>query len=206
VDSVRLSRRLRATDVVTDLLRLVALGSLVVGILLYPVNAVVAFAVVLVIMLVPRVAELPRPVDLAVCITWLVAGWAKVAGWYVAVSWLDFVVHGVTTGTSAAALYLLLVRIGLVPPLQDPAIRRAGIVLLTTALGMSIGVLWEFYEWIAYANLPGRDYVGYTDTVADLLMDTLSSLAAGIGLAVWASFGWRTRRLRTRDVQAAVNP
>lgn len=191
---------------VTDLLRLAALGSLVVGILRYPVNAVVAFTVVLVIMLVPRVAELPRPIDLAVCITWLPAGWAKVAGWYGAVSWLDFVIHGVTTGASAAALYLLLVRIGLVPPLQDRAIHRAGIVLLTTALGMSIGVLWEFYEWIAYTNLPGRDYVGYTDTIADLLMDTVSSSVAGIGLAVWASFGWRTRRLRTRDVQAAVNP
>lgn len=132
VGSVRLSRRLRTTDVVTDLLRLVALGSLVVGILLYPVNAVVAFAVVLVIMLVPRVAELPRPVDLAVCITWLVAGWAKVAGWYGAGELARLRRPRRHHGASAAALYLLLVRIGLVPPLQDPAIRRAGIVLLTT--------------------------------------------------------------------------
>jgi hypothetical protein len=200
-----LSRLLRVTDVVTDLLRLVALVSAIAAIPSYPAESVLTFVVVFLVLLVPRIAALPRPVDLAVCITWLLAGWSKVAGWYGTVDWLDWVVHGTTTGASAAAVYLLLVRIGLVPPLQDRNIRRAAIVLLTAALGMAIGVLWEFYEWLAYTNLPGRDYVGYDDTVADLLMDTVSSLLAGAGLAVWASFGWRTQRWRIRDVRAAAS-
>lgn len=185
-------RLLRAADLVSDLLRVVALLSVGLATLLYGWGGLRVFVVVLLVVLVPRIAQLPRPVDLAVCLAWVLTGWSNVTGLWITTSWADVVTHGITPGASAAALYLLLVRVELLPPLQDRHIRRAAIVLLTVALGALIGVVWEFYEWIVYRE-PGPA-VGYDDTILDLLMDLTGSLLAGAGLAVWASFGWQTQR------------
>lgn len=191
-------RLLRAADRVADLLRVVALASIALATLLDGWNGLRVFVVVFLVVLVPRIADLPRPVDLAVCVAWVFSGWSNVTGLWITTSWADVVTHAVTPGVSAVAFYLLLVRVELVPPLQDRLIRGVAIVLLTVALGALVGVMWEFYEWIVYRE--SGPAVGYDDTIADLLMDVLGSLVAGVGLAVWASFGGRTRRLPMRDV------
>lgn len=192
---------LRAADWIADGLRGFALASIALASAFYSWEGAAMFVLVFCIALVPRIADLPRPVDLALALVWLLTGWSNVTGLWITTSWADFVTHGITPGATAAAIYLLLVRVQLVPPLQQRAVRRAALVLITVALGVTIGVLWEFYEWIRFDE--SGPAVGYDDTIADLLMDSLGSLVAGLGLAVWAACGWGTRRLAVADVAAA---
>jgi hypothetical protein len=192
---------LRGGDLVTDLLRVVSLASIAVAGLLYSWSGVLVFVFVTAVLAVPRIAALPRPVDAAVGVTWLAAGWANAAGWYVSAPWVDIPIHATTPGATAGAVYLLLVRIDLVPPLQHRVVSRRALVLLTFAVGATIAVLWEFYEWLRYHG-QGPPLVGYGDTILDLLMGCLGSLVVGFGLAVWATAGWGTRRLPIHAEQA----
>ena len=141
---------LRWADGVADALRVVAVLSIVVAGLLYSWTDALVFVVVAAVLWVPRIAALPRPVDVAIGITWLVAGWANAAHWYVTHPWVDIPIHGTTPGASAAAVYLLLVRVQLVPELGDRLVRRRALVLITFALSATLAVLWEFYEWVRY--------------------------------------------------------
>lgn len=187
---------------VADLFRLFALASVAVGSIVYGWGAGVSFVIIFLITLIPRLVGQPRWVDVAVDVTWLTSVWVNVVGLYQTTSWLDYPIHFFTVGVNAGALYLLLILVSLVPPLQHRRVRSAALVLITLALGALVGVLWEFYEWVAYDPnaYPNREVVGYTDTIADLLMDTTGSLAMGIGLAVWAVAGWDTRRTPLRVV------
>jgi hypothetical protein len=189
---------LRVSDAAADLVRVVAAAGLVWAVATGTLADVAVFAVVLVVVLVPRLTALPRPVDAAVAISWTVAGWANVLGLYVAVPWIDIPVHATTPGATAAAVYLLLARAGLVGGLHEPGTRRAAIVVATTAVGTMLAVLWEFYEWPLYDGA-GPPVVGYDDTVLDLLMGTLSSVVAGVCLAIWSASGRGTERLALRD-------
>jgi hypothetical protein len=157
-------------------------------------KAVAVFAVVVVIALVPRLAALPRPVDLAVGLTWTAAAWANVLGRYVTHPWVDIPVHATTPGATAAAAYLLLARTDLASDLKDDDIRRTAVVVLTTAVGTTLAVWWEFYEWIVYRD-DGPPQVGYDDTLLDLLLGSASSAVAGLGLALWSAAGWGTARV-----------
>jgi hypothetical protein len=189
---------LRVVDAAADAVRVLALAGLVWSLVWGGWSDVVVFAVVLVVVLLPRLTALPRPVDLAVAVTWTVAGWANVLDWYVIVPWVDIPVHATTPGATAAAVYLLLARGRLVAGLQDDDVKRAAVVIVTTAVGTTLAVWWEFYEWIVYHGA-GPPEVGYDDTVLDLLMGTLSSVVAGVGLAVWSAAGWGTLRLDARS-------
>lgn len=184
---------LHRVDAGADALRLGALLSIVVAGLLYSWTDALVFVVVSAVLWVPRIAALPRPVDLVIAVTWLTAGWADAAHWYVTDPWVDIPIHGTTPGASAAAVYLLLVRVQLVPALQDRQVRRRALVLITFVLGAALAVLWEFYEWVRYHG-QGPPLVGYNDTILDLLMGCIGSLVAGVGLAWWATAGWGTRR------------
>ncbi|MBW0093671.1 hypothetical protein I4I73_29915 [Pseudonocardia sp. KRD-184] len=188
---------LRVGDLVADLVRVVAAAGVAWSAVAGTAADVAVFAVVVAVVLVPRLTALPRPVDAAVAVTWVVAGWANVLGLYVAVGWIDIPVHATTPGATAAAVYLLLARAGLVAGLHEPGTRRAAIVVVTTAVGTTLAVWWEFYEWIVYHGA-GPPVVGYGDTVLDLLMGTLSSAVAGLGLALWSAAGWGTERLALR--------
>ncbi|MFN2497306.1 MAG: hypothetical protein ABR608_15615 [Pseudonocardiaceae bacterium] len=78
-------------------------------------------------------------------------------------------------------------------------------MLLTLALGAALAVLWEFYEWLAYAGPGGAPVIGYTDTIGDLLNGCIGSVVAGIGLAVWARASWGTRRIPLRETAPAAD-
>jgi hypothetical protein len=108
-------------------------------------------------------------------------GWANVLGWYGIHPWVDIPVHATTLGATAAAVYLLLARADLASDLQDDDIRRPAVVVLTTAVGTTLAVWWEFYEWIVYRH-DGPPQVGF----------------AGLGLALWATAGWGTARVPAR--------
>jgi hypothetical protein len=55
------------------------------------------------------------------------------------------------------------------------------LVLLVVALGLSIGALWELYEWIGRNWLGNTSiHVGYDETILDLAMDGLGSLTVAL--------------------------
>lgn len=184
------------SGVLADILRAAVLVSIVAAVLWYPPEAVVRFALLFLLVLVPRIAAMPRPFDAAFVATLLLATWSGVAGWYSAVSWLDLAVHCVATGATGAMLYLAFARIDIVSDLHDPPLRghHSGIVVLTLAFGSSAAVLWEFYEWLGNEYLTATIHVGYDDTIGDLAMGATGSLVAGLTLVAWAAAGWGTRR------------
>ncbi|HEV2071759.1 MAG TPA: hypothetical protein VGR26_18395 [Acidimicrobiales bacterium] len=145
----------------------------------------IRFALVFLILLAPRFLHIPAPVDTAFAVALLVAAWAGAAGWYHAAWWVDVVVHFITTGVSAGATYLMLVHLGILvrADLRGSVRERSRLVLLVVALGLAIGALWELYEWAARNWLGNTSiHVGYDDTILDLAMDGLGSLAVALVL------------------------
>jgi hypothetical protein len=192
-----LIRLQRMTGILADLCRVVAVGSIIAAVVWYGPAEIARFGLVFLGMLVPRLTRVPRPFDLAFCGTLLVAAWSGVTATYAAVTWWDTAVHAVTTGAVAAMVYLVLARLGVAHGLHETrplSHHRGHVVVLTVALGLTVGVLWEFWEWIGHRYLNASIIVGYTDTLADLAAGGAGSLLAGGALVGWASSGWGTRR------------
>lgn len=180
------SARPHALRLTADAIRFLVLCS-AVAVALTPQDGAVMLALLFLALLVPRVARLPALPDLMVCavLTW--ATWSAVGRWYRVTDWYDTLVHSITPGTVAAALYLLLSRRRLLPPPGDPSLRRAAVPLITTAVGATVAVLWELYEGLATQVFSARIRVGYEDTLVDLAAGVSSSLVAGLALAWWAA-------------------
>lgn len=172
----------RVLTLIADVFRAAVLAGAVVALLSDQVEGALRLGLVFLILLAPRLAGLPRPIDLAVSVLLPLATVASLFHWYRSVGWLDWVMHACTTGALAAMGYLLLVRSPLLPAREHQS--AGSTVLLTTMTGVTLGVVWEFYEWCAEKVFGIRIGVGYTDTVADLAMDTLGSLAAGLVLCL----------------------
>ncbi|WP_344129454.1 hypothetical protein [Luedemannella flava] len=169
-----------------DLARVAALVAAVVCVVNGQWDDVARFAVVLSVLLASRLARMPRVFDAALGVTLTVATVAMAASWYDTVPWVDIVIHGTTTGAVAAVATVAMGRARLLPLAQcgTPAV-----VVLVVAVGFSLGVLWEFWEWLATHVFGMIMVVGYTDTIVDLAMDGASSLLAGVALAAWLGNG-----------------
>lgn len=177
----------RTAGILADVLRAAVLAAAVLTALSDQVEGAIRLGLVFLILLAPRLAGLPRPVDLAVCVLLPLATAASLFHWYRQITWLDWVLHCVCTGALAAMTYLLLLRTPLLPPQRHQT--RGAVVFLATLVGLALGVVWEFYEWFAEIVAGIRIGVGYTDTIADLAMDTLGSLLAGFVLMAWMASG-----------------
>lgn len=159
------------------------------------------FAVVFAVLLGARVLKVSAPFDAAFCLALLAAMWAAAQQWYSTVVWVDEVVHFFATGATAAAAYLMLAQLELLPGVEEQleAARRTSLVLLLTILGLGIAAVWEFLEWIGQQVAPQDMHVGYTDTILDMALGGAGSLIAGGLLLLWA------RRHRREAVVADVN-
>lgn len=173
----------RVTRIIADLLRVAVLVGVVVTAMSDEVEGTVRLALVLVILLAVRIAKVPGPFDLSVGLLLSTAAVALMTDLYSQLPWLDWVLHCLTTGAVAAAAFLVSVRVGMLP--RPPAPRGATTVLMTTTLGVTLGVLWEFYEWFAQVVIGIQIGVGYDDTIADLAMDMAGSLLAGFAVLLW---------------------
>lgn len=150
-------------------------------------DATFRFAVIAVIMLGSRSADVPTPFAAAFAVFLLLATWAAVQHWYQQVSQFDALVHFLTPGSLAAVAYFVLVRARLLPAPRDfPHLRSWAPVLWVTVVGMAAAVVWEFYEWIVEQVSPAYMTVGYADTLLDLVTGTLGSLVAGGFVLLWA--------------------
>lgn len=154
------------------------------------------FAVVFVVLLAPRQLKIPAPFDAAFCLALLAAMWAAAQQWYTSIVWMDEVVHLVTTGAAAAAAYLMLAQLEMLPGIEEQlqAARRFSLVLLLTITGLGLAAVWEFLEWVGQQLAPQDMHVGYGDTILDMMLGGVGSFLAGVLLLLWARSRQQQRR------------
>ena len=173
-----------ARPVPADLVRVAGAVSLVVALVWRgPVDAAL-MALVLGGLMVPRVLGAPQPLDVAYGAALIVAAWCGALDVYQAVWWSDLALHLVATGLVAAIAYLALVRRGAVPDPRGPHGPR-GVVVVTTALGLGLSVLWEIAEYLGNKHVDPTIYVEYADTIEDMAIGGLGSAVAGLALTRW---------------------
>lgn len=171
---------------VGDAVRVAAALSVAVAVIWFGIPEALGFGVMLVGLMVPRITHLAGPFDAAFSTTILLATWSGVAGLYAAITWWDLAVHFITVGASSAVLYLLLARMDITPGASvGKALPSRSIVVLTSALGISVAVLWEFFEWAGNAFISPGIHVGYVDTIGDLAVGWFGAILAGLLLAQW---------------------
>lgn len=148
----------------------------------------VRFGILALIMLGTRWGNVPAPFAAAFACFMLLATWASVEHWYRDIRLADEVIHFLTPGSMAAALYFLLVNFRMMPgPRESRAHLRSWVpVFWVMIVGVFAAVLWEYYEWVVEQFNPSGMRVGYTDTVLDLVAGTLGSLTAGLLVLWWA--------------------
>lgn len=169
-------------EVVADALRVLAAICIVVaGIGWGPLEGV-SFALVTGAMLLPRLLGVRPAFDIAFGVVTLVAVWFSVLEIYLSVRWSDLPVHFFTNGLWAALGYILLVRIGIVADAATLPRPAASAVVMTTALGLSLGVFWEMFEWFGHTFIDREIYVGYTDSIGDLVVGGVGALLAGCSM------------------------
>lgn len=143
--------------------------------------------------------KVSAPFDAAFWLSLLAAMWAAAQQWYSTIVWVDEVVHLFATGATAAAGYLMLSQLELLPGVEEQleAARRTSLVLLLTVFGLGVAAVWEFLEWLGQLIAPQDMHVGYTDTILDMMLGGAGSLVAGVLLLLW------TRRVQRRRAGAA---
>jgi uncharacterized membrane protein YjdF len=96
----------------------------------------------------------------------------------------------------APVVYIALARLEVVPDPVDRGERHhlVGVFVVTLALGLAIGAVWEIFEWssdhVAGSNLSH----GQSDTIGDLIADGSGALIGGALLVVWTVYGWGSVR------------
>jgi len=163
---------------------------------------VIALTAASAVLLVARVVNLPRWFDFGLVVAMTLIAWGTALHLYGQWFYYDKVVHSLSPVAYAPVLYIVLVRLGVVP---DPgqAIREhrvariSGIFIVTLALGMAVGAGYESIEWFEdkFDILGGHFVKGLWDTETDLLADTTGSLIGATFLTVWSLRGWSSRRV-----------
>lgn len=159
-------------------------------------GAAVRMALTFALVLAVRLVALPRPFDLGFLLGMALQAWGNALGLFEHWPWWDVVVHFVLPFFTAPALYIVLARLDVVPDLAEKteAHHHLGILLITFALGSTVGAVYEMYEWFDDNVFGAGLHVGYDDTIADLFDDGLASLGGGALLVWWATRGWGTTR------------
>lgn len=180
-----------------DVLRAALLiGSLLL--ILLDKNVEAAPLVTVLIVLIPRVLDMPRPFDLAVVLAMSIQAWGNLFDLFDRIHGYDKVVHFLVPMLTSASTYALLVRLDVA---LDPAKRilprqDIGTFLITFLIGLGYTALYELYEFLADAVFGTTLQKSLGDTNGDILAGALGSACGGWIMLVWAHRGWGvTRRL-----------
>lgn len=192
-----------------DLLR----GALIAGAIIAAIAGEASGAIYLAVSaagsLAARWFALPRLIDLAFTLALTVTGFGEALGFYDQWGWFDRVVHVVVPMLFAPTAYIALARGDLVldPADQVPDVRRGpALFLLTFALGVALGALWEIVEYTADAAGLSNLSESNGDTVGDLIADTGGSLLGAGLLLLWTFRGWGSvRRLPGDNRREAIS-
>ncbi len=179
-----------------DVLRL----TIVAGAAVYAVDGQWGSAALLVVLgsvtLVARLVNLPRLYDLSLTLGMALQGFGETLGLYDEFVRFDDLVHFTLPMLTAPVVYIGLARLDVVPDPRDETHLQhyVGIGVVTAALGIAVGALWELFEWRSDAWFGTRLSEDNDDTNGDLFRDTLGSLVGAALLVVWARFGWGSVR------------
>jgi hypothetical protein len=179
-----------------DVLRLVILGGALVFALTGDGGAAALLAFLGAITLAARLVNLPRVYDLCLTLAMALQGFGEVFGLYDRFLHFDDLVHFTLPMLTAPVVYIALARLDVVPDPRDETHLKhyTGIFVVTLALGIAIGALWEIVEWRSDAWFGTSLSVNNDDTVGDLVRDSLGAFAGAALLVVWARFGWGSVR------------
>jgi hypothetical protein len=143
-----------------------------------------------------RPLQLPRVYDAAFILALALQAGGEAIGAYDALPWFDNVAHFSLPFFLAPTLYIALARADVVPdPKDDTRLRHyVGIFVVSFALGVALGGIWEIWEWVSDHSLGSHLQLGLDDTVGDLVADTSGSLCGALLLVCWARYGWGSVR------------
>lgn len=168
------------TETVADLIRIGGVLSFFVALAFFDLTEAAVIAFTVPGMLIARFLGMTPIPDAILTTSLIIAAWSNVFDLYTSIAWWDMVIHFICAGGLAVAAYIYLARIGAVPP---PGTHRVAAIALTTALGLSLGVLWEVVEWVGFTFITSQIYVTYEDTISDLVVGGLGALACGFAVA-----------------------
>jgi hypothetical protein len=148
------------------------------------------------ITLLARFVNLPRIYDLSLTAAMALQGFGEAFGVYDRLIRFDDLVHFTLPMLTAPVLYIALARVEVVPDPRDETHlpHYVGIAVVTAALGIATGALWEIYEWRSDAWFGTGLSEGNDDTNGDLVRDTLGSVVGAALLVAWTRFGWGSVR------------
>jgi hypothetical protein len=144
-----------------------------------------------------RFLDLPRPFDLAFILAMALTGWGEALRLYDRFGYYDVFVHFLVPLFGAPCVYIALARLDTLPdPADATGSKRhlTGIFVVTLALGLAIGAVWEILEWSSDQTLGSHLSLGEQDTIGDLVADGAGALGGGLFLVAWAAYGWGTVR------------
>ena len=143
-----------------------------------------------------RPVQLPRAYDACFVSALTLQALGEALGAYDAIRWFDSVVHFTLPFFLGPTLYIALARADVVPDPKDSTETRhyVGIFIVTLALGIALGGLWEIWEWVSDHSFGSSLQLGLDDTVGDLVADTAGSLCGALLLVCWARYGWGSVR------------
>jgi hypothetical protein len=179
-------------DVLRALLPVAAVGFLLAG----DASGAILLAGAGALAWVVRPLQLPRAYDAAFLVALTLQAVGEALGAYDAIPWFDNVVHFSLPFFLAPTLYIALARADVVPDPKDGTTTRhyVGMFVVTFALGVAIGGLWEIWEWVSDHNFGSSLQLGLDDTIGDLVADTAGSLCGAALLVCWARYGWGSVR------------
>ena len=181
-----------------DVLRIAFIGGTVVYWALGRSTAIGLTAASIVLVLA-RLIDLPRPYDLMLLGAMVLIAGGTALDLYGRIGWYDKLVHGLSPFMWAPALYIVCVRLEVLPDLgrSRAAHHLIGTFLVTLALGAAVGAGYEICEWALDGFFPHWHLVkGERDTATDLIADFIGAALGGLSLVVWSLWGWGTVRRR----------
>lgn len=182
-------------EIVADALRVLGVLSIVVAGVGWGLLSGLSFVAASAAMLVPRLLRVRPALDLLFGAVVLVSTWSSVLGLFITTRWWDIPMHFLMNGVAAAMLYIVLVRLHVIADAETLPRPVLSAAVTVTALGLALGVLWEYFEWFGRTYIDHEIMTGYSDTLGDLLQGGLGSLAAGLSMRFLAD---RPRRAGER--------
>lgn len=151
-------------------------------------HAVTPLIGALVVLGLARAANLPRFYDAGLIVAMVLLGWGEVLGVYDSWRYYDNVVHTTVPLLLTGLLCVLLMRLDVLPELQDltQLHQRIGFFLTALFFGMAIGAGWEIVEWTLDSTTGSNLVISTTDTATDLIWDTIGAAASALILVLWS--------------------
>ena len=177
-----------------DVARVAFIVSAIVWALLgHAMTGLIAASAVIVL---ARLISLPRFYDASVILVMFLLAWGSALSMYGSWGFYDNLVHFITPLLTTGMLYLLLVRLGVLPELHDlrHLHHRVGFFVTVMALGMAIGAGWEVVEWLLDQLSDVGRVADASDTATDLISDTLGSAGSALILVLWSLGGHSLKR------------